>query len=203
MSAFFQDLQSWSCLLQMSQSATSAPHRITLRFVEAPSLFAAREWILPLLSRGTVLTLLQPLWALGFRLCVRTWGSARHPAVIARVPRDTVFRLPAFEVIGASPHIESTHGLRRPFKGRDFTATSAQPLRNIPLPHCSRVSQRQFCIIFFSKRRTVFIPSIKPSSSASFFRESACQRSEARVTLRKPKNKRRISSSVKPSRLAH
>jgi hypothetical protein len=86
------------------------------------------------------------------------------------------------------PHVGSTHGRRRGFKGRDFTATSAHPLRNIPLPHCSRVSQRQFCIIFFSKRRTDFIPSIKPSSSASFFRDSACQRSEARVTLRKPKN---------------
>jgi hypothetical protein len=38
-----------------------------------------------------------------------------------------------------------------------------------------------------------FIPSTKPSSSASFFRDSVCQRSEARVTLRKPKNSRRIS----------
>jgi hypothetical protein len=52
------------------------------------------------------------------------------------------------------------------------------------------VSQRQFCIIFFSKRRTVFVPSIKPSSSASFLRDSVCHRSEARVTLRKPKNSR-------------
>src|ERR1700730_2398823 len=100
-------------------------------------------------------------------------------------------------------HVENAHGVRRRFKGRNFTAASPQPLRNIPLPHCSRVSQRQFCIIFFSKRRTVFIPSIKPSSSASFFRDSVCQRSEARVTLRKPKKSRRISSSVKPSCLAH
>jgi|SRR6516162_6551263 len=86
------------------------------------------------------------------------------------------------------PHVESTHGLRRRFKGRVFTAASTQPLRNISLPHCSRVSQRQFCVIFFRKRRTVFIPTIKPSSSASFFRDRVCQRSEARVTLRKPKN---------------
>ena len=55
------------------------------------------------------------------------------------------------------PHVESTHGLRRRFKGRVFTAASTQPLRNISLPHCSRVSQRQFCVIFFRKRRTVFI----------------------------------------------
>jgi hypothetical protein len=41
------------------------------------------------------------------------------------------------------PHVECTHGRLRRFKGRDFTATSAQPLRNIPLPHCSRVSQRK------------------------------------------------------------
>ena len=108
---------------------------------------------------------------------------------------DPISGLPTFKVTGAG----STHGLRRGFKGRDFTATSAHPLRNIPLPHCSRVSQRQFCIIFFSKRRTDLIPSIKTSSSASFFRDNFCQRSEARVILRKPKNSCRISSNVKPS----
>lgn len=100
------------------------------------------------------------------------------------------------------PHVECTHGPRRRFKDRGFTATPTLPLRNIPLPHCSRVSQREFCIIVFSKRRTVFIPSSKPSNSASFFRDSVCQRSEARVTLRKPKISCRISSSVKPSCLA-
>ncbi len=114
-----------------------------------------------------------------------------------------MFRLRRSRSSEPVPHVESTHGLRRRFKGRDFSATPGEPLRNTSLPHCSRVSQRQFCIIFFSKRRTVLIPSIKPSSSASFFRESVCQRSEARVTLRKPKNSRRIASSVNPSFLAH
>src|SRR5713226_8813719 len=143
-------------------------------------------------------------WIIGNPSLTRYGRVTRHPPVIARVRRGP--DVPIADVRGSPepvPHVESTQGLRRRFKGRDFTATSAQPLRNIPLPHCSRVSQRHFCVIFFSKRRIVFIPSIKSFSSVSFFRDSVCQRSEARVTLRKPKNSRRISSSVKPSRLAH
>ena len=38
-----------------------------------------------------------------------------------------------------------------------------------PLPHSSSVSQWQFFIILFSKRRAVVIPSIRRSSSASCF----------------------------------
>jgi hypothetical protein len=79
------------------------------------------------------------------------------------------------------------------------TGLQMQLLRNISLPHCSRVSQRQFFIIFRSKRRTDSIPSINSSSSAIFLRDNCCHRSDAGAAPRTAKNSCRISSSVKPS----